>query len=238
VDSPILDSTTGRVFWFDGTDTTNNGEVVQTDTALNNAITLAGVGGQSAISPMFGGAFDNTYLTSSPGGVAGFMYFCGKDPTQSDAPALWRVGFNSSGVMNSVPDGGSGGYYTEADHGPCSPITEVYNTPTSTDWIFYSVSTYNYYCPGAYGCVQSLNLTTVGSWPNGYPTNDSIVSSGGTSGIIVDNVAVTSGGNYPQASSIYFSWLAPGAPDDDFATPCDSITSGGCFQKLTQNGLQ
>src|SRR5882762_6035396 len=68
------------------------------------------------------------------------------------------------------------------------------------------------------------------------------VSTGGTSGIIIDNVAVTTAGNFPQASSIYFSWLAPAGPSaiggGGSTFQCNSATTGGFFQKLTQAGLQ
>jgi hypothetical protein len=261
VDGPLVDITTGRVFWFNGQDTTHNGEIVQTDTALGNSVTLAGVGGTSAGSPMFAGDFDNNYLNSTANNVTGFLYFCGKDPTQVDAPAIWRVGFTSTGVMNAIPDGGSTGYRTLAYSGvisnppnvACSPVTEVFNTNTSTDWIFLSVANLNYPCNGQTGCVMSLNLTTLTSWPPGPGGNAnsnggtgmtafSDVSTGGTSGIIIDNVAVTTAGNFPQASSIYFSWLAPAGPSaiggGGSTFQCNSATTGGCFQKLTQAGLQ
>jgi hypothetical protein len=258
VDGPLVDSTSEHVFWFDGTDTVNNGEVVQTDTALGNVVTLAGVGGTSAGSPMFAGDFDKTYYNSSANSISGFLYFCGKDPTLADAPALWRVGFSSTGVMNATPDGGPTAYrtlvYSAMISNPpnvqCSPVTETYNTKTSTDWIFLSVANLNWPCNGQTGCVMSLDLTTLTTWPptgtegNGNTgiTAFSDVSTGGTSGIIIDNDALTTPGNFPQASSIYFSWLAPagtsliGGAGSTFQ--CDSATTGGCFQKLTQNGLQ
>lgn len=261
VDAPMVDGSTGHVFWFDGLDTTHNGEIVQTDTALGSAVTLAGVGGTGAGSPMFGGDFDNNYLNSPANAVTGYLYFCGKDPTQVDAPAIWRVGFSSTGVMKSTPDGGTSAYRTltynsQVSNPPnvqCSPVTEVYNSKTSTDWIFLSVANLNYPCNGQTACVMALNLTTLSSWPPGPGGNAgsnggtgmtafSDVSTGGTSGIIIDNVALTTAGNYPQASSIYFSWLgaagssAIGGGGNTFQ--CNSATTGGCFEKLTQNGLQ
>lgn len=257
VDGPLVDSTSERVFWFDGTDTVNNGEVVQTNTALGSVVTLAGVGGTSTGSAMFAGDFDNTYYNSLANSTSGFLYFCGKDPTLADAPALWRVGFSSTGVMNATADGGPTAYRTlvysaEISDPPnvqCSPVTEFYNTNTSTDWIFLSVANLNWPCNGQTGCVMSLDLTTTSWPPSGTEGNGdtgitafSDVSTGGTSGIIIDNNALTTVGNFPQASSIYFSWLAPAGPSliggAGSAFQCNSATSGGCFQKLTQNGLQ
>jgi hypothetical protein len=259
VDGPMVDSTSEHVFWFDGTDTVNHGEVVQTDTALDNGVTLAGVGGTtSAGSPMFDGDFDNTYYSSSANSISGFLYFCGKDPTIVDAPALWRVGFNSAGVMNATPDGGLIAYRTlvysaqimNPPNVQCSPVTEFYNTNTSTDWIFLSVANLNWPCNGQTACVMSLDLNGLTSWPpigtegngNTGMTAFSDVSTGGTSGIIIDNDALTTSGNFPQASSIYFSWLAPAGPSliggQGSTFQCNSATTGGCFQKLTQNGLQ
>jgi len=82
----LVDITTGRVFWFNGQDTTHNGEIVQTDTALGNSVTLAGVGGTSAGSPMFAGDFDNNYLNSTANNVTGFLYFWARIQRKSMLP--------------------------------------------------------------------------------------------------------------------------------------------------------
>jgi hypothetical protein len=61
------------------------------------------------------------------------------------------------------------------------------------------------------------------------PSAAFIAADGGTSGIIVDNVADVT--TYGQASSIYFT------PLGDIDTP-GNCTYVGCAVKVTQNGLQ
>ncbi|MGA8232694.1 MAG: hypothetical protein WB795_14550, partial [Candidatus Acidiferrales bacterium] len=120
----------------------------------------------------------------------------------------------------------------------------VYNTNTNTDLIFFSVEAdseaclvdlvYSSNAPGG-GCVMSFNITEDSTLSATDLFNQGFAAEypedGGTSGIIVDNIADVS--TFPQASSIYFTPL--GEPGTD---PLGNCTYIGCAVKLTQNGLQ
>ena len=241
VDAPLVDSSTGKVFAFDGTDG-GNGTVYQIDTALSNgSIVAASVGGTGGGSAMFAGAFDNAYLSSANG--TGHLFVCGKDPGQTDRPAIHRITI-TNGVMNNFSDGSL--TLVSGDQVECSSVTEVYNTSApSTDWIFFSVGgSANQTAAGCSatagitGCLMSLNLTTLGStWPplkvtQGYRLPTAPPNQGSTSEIIIDNVANTT--TFQQASSLYFSFLNNAVT----GSTCNGATGVGCAVKLTQSALQ
>ena len=223
IDAPMADPSTGKVFAFVGNDGGGHAVVVQSNTDLSGSVTIS-VGAAGA--PLHIGAFDNTYLTSSPGSISGSMYVCGKGSV--DRPTLRRIGFDSSGTINAnSPDslqtlqvGGTAGVQ-------CSPVTEIFNN--GTDFIFFSVqsggrSSNGFNCGGS-GCVMSAVVTS--GFPSGIAA--SLGEAGGTSGIIIDNV-----GNFGQDSSLYFSRLGQST-----LTSCGGSGSSlvGCAVKLTQSGL-
>ena len=216
-DSPIVDFVTGRVF----TETAAGGtaaQIIQSDTALGNVVRV-NVGQQDGTHPMHSGAFDNNYFNNVG---AGFYYVCGKSAGNTD-PTLYRIGFDSSGLMNSAPDAATLRLARAAAE--CSPITEIFNTGTSPqkDWLFVAVSTRCGNIPVLpNGCIMSYDIT------NGMPTVlfAAVLERNGTSGIIIDNVSPAA-----QASNIYFTDQGTGACGDGIAT-------GGCAVKLTQASLK
>jgi hypothetical protein len=171
---------------------------------------------------MFAGAFDHNFF-SSP--ATGFLYVCGYPTSAANStPVLYRIGFDSTGKMNSTHDSHSLAVATTSPATRCSPMTEIFNS--TKDWLFFSVPNgCNATGGGAGGCVMSFDITS--GFPiaatQGRPENS------GTSAIIVDNVSTQ-----PQASSIYFTTLG-NAPS--FAPCGDTTTGGGCAVKLTQSGL-
>ena len=225
-DSVIVDSSDSLVITqFANADTTNS-EVEQTNTSLGvfNSATLAGQVNLSHHT----GAFDNTYY-STP--ASGYYYVCGPDST-GKMTDLYRVGFtNTAGTIALGSTNGTPFQLTVTNKtANCSPMTEIYNTVTSTDWLFLSVDNQGVTptC-GAKSCVMSFILGS--SMVSG--VNASYAGSGsltGTSGIIVDNVANTT--TFPQASSIYF------APVSKVLSCGDGSTNTACGIKLTQSGLQ
>jgi hypothetical protein len=280
VDAPLVDSTLGKVYAFDGhtLDLGVYGAVFQFDTALSSGSELeTSFGANEAVtttgssSDMYAGTFDNNYFTSSSGD--GYLYVCGKWNARDDRPLLGQIpigsGLMNSGNNNQATVQVSTGVLLADGSDECSPVTEVFNSSTSTDWIFFSVGNQSDQaaagCIGpaplgssSPGCIMSLNLTTgcggiactSSSWPPasglvtaGVPTApgptytniNATANSAGTSGIIIDNVAAV--GTFPQAASIYFTWIGP-ASNGNPNTSCNSITTGGCAVKLTQNGLQ
>jgi hypothetical protein len=230
VDAPIVDGTNQTVFTFDGTASTGNAAVVQTDTALN-IFTTANVGAAGTLGiPIHAGDFDNAYFNSSYPTVTGNLYVCGKDSGGTDTPELYQIGIDSHAIMNSSPHG-SPLALASAGGDECSPPTEIYNTATSTDWLFFSVTNNaNQTGCASGGCIMSLNLTTLGSWPPSGVTAAK-PASGGTSAITIDNVANTT--TYPQASNIYFSYLSNAGAvtvnNADFLNPpCNPNSNSGC----------
>jgi hypothetical protein len=174
-----------------------------------------------------GGFFDNNYF-SNP--MSGFFYVCGPDST-GHMTDLYRVGFtNTSGTIALGAVNGTPLQITTTNNsGNCSPLTEIFNTATSTDWLFLSVDNHGVTSTcNNQSCVMSFVLGS--SMVTG--VNSSYVPSAnmnGTGGLIVDNVANTT--SFPQASSIYFMPIANNLT-------CGDGTSGtGCGIKLTQSGL-
>jgi len=249
VDAPIVDSSTQMVFVVNGTDTTNHGTILQASTDLTTSVVSFSIGGTGAGSALYSGAFDNTYFSSSPGAIAGHMYVCGKDKTKVDSPALYQLSFNTAGVVTGV--GTALTSLTGASGEACSPVTEFFNTGTSVDWIFFSIgnnantaavgnaipvaSPCQTGAASGAGCIMSVNLTVLGTFPPALVSNTAPLpanATGGSSGIVVDNV-----GTSPQTSNIYFSLggnsvgAGPGLPS------CNTTAGVGCAIKLTQSAF-
>ncbi len=91
-DAPIVDGVEGTVLAFSNNDSSkNSGAVFQTNTALTTlaSFSLGGTGAAALPSalPIYAGAFDNAYLTSTIPTLVGHMYVCGRDPGDTDKPA-------------------------------------------------------------------------------------------------------------------------------------------------------
>ncbi len=241
-DAAIVDSTNGTVFVFAAAANTPTdvSAVFQAPTTLaSNVQATIGLGAFNfttfQFNPVYSGAFDNNYFTAPE---TGFLYVCGNqlsvDGTTQNS-AIYRIGFNASGVMNNANDGNVLPISAPLDiFSPattaCSPGTEIFNPNTSTDLMFFSVQNNSNQanCSGSAtipggGCVISIDVTS------GFPgaVSNAAPEDGGTSGIVIDNTvpAVL----VPQAASLYFTRLGQSA------CPAGST---GCAVKLTQSGLQ
>jgi len=179
--------------------------------------------GKNTGQPAHAGTLDNAYFTS-PG--SGHFYICGTSVSGAD-PSLYSIGFTGSTMKNVT------------DHGPlalsstsnsCSPVTEFFNPNIGSggaDMIFVSVQNA---CSATVsgGCMRAFDITS------GFPASttgagvSTVAETGGTSGIVVDNVGNTT--TFSQASSLYFSNLSN--------TTCTGVAGGACAIKLTQSGLQ
>lgn len=156
------------------------------------------VGTNSATIPLYGGTFDNIYYTSANGQQpAGNLYVCGNT---GGNPTLYQIPITYS----------SGPHLGTAVTGPvlaesnvaCSPLTEFFNTTTSTDWLFGGVPSTS--CgggTGAGGCVTSFNITSgtapsIGPWTpsTAFATNSEVVDTSG-------NVEKCTGGGCGAAGS-------------------------------------
>ncbi len=211
-DPPTVDSTSQKVFVFSAIDPNGNNGVIQATTALGAAVDTAL--GSSAFNYIFSGAFDKNYYSGSYS--SGFLYACGTDPVTT----LYRIGFNSSGVMNSAVQSGS--VALSVDSPTCSPLTEILNG--TNDFLFFGLDGNGGIatnCGG--GCIMGLNLTGM-SWPPSLATFSSLAVPNGPSAIVVDNVGA--GG---QESSVYFG--------GSHGANCTSPSGSGCAVKATQSGL-
>ncbi len=224
VSGPIVDSTSGFVFAVNGTDTLNNGTILQADTALASAVQFS-IGGTGNSGNLYNGAFDQTYLNSSAGSVAGFMYVCGKDPANSSRPAIYQLSFTTAGVLNSV--GTPLIMNSTADSAVCSPITEINNTGASSaagDWIFFSIGNYAADAapiPTASNCRISVDAT------NG--------NQGCLIGINLTNAAnpaINPGGTWPPADAFF---IAQGINNNSNATALRGVIAGASSGLIVDN---
>jgi len=224
VDGPILDGTSGFVFAVNGTDTLNHGTILQANTDLTSAVqfSIGRSGLIAGLGALYGGAFDETYISSSAGSVAGFMYVCGRDPALiiSNRPAIYQLSFTPAGVLNSV--GTPLPMASTGNNGACSPITEINNTGSSSasgDWIFFSIGNRaadtapiptNSNCRlsvdptnGGKGCLIGINLTNAanpginpgGTWPPvaGFFTTPGANNNANATALLQNNAGSSSG---------------------------------------------
>jgi hypothetical protein len=257
VDAPYVDASTGRVLVFDGTETTKQGSVFQFDTALTaGSKVTVGIGGNGTtplanlpFDILHGGAFDDAYFSAGPG--SGHLYTCGKDPGFNNRPAIYQLSFTGpvpgpAGVLvtTGIPASLTNLTTTFSLIGDaCSPVTEIKNG--ATDRIFFSFATNANPpagggtatgCTAGQGCVASIIIG--GAWPPAataagiaapFILTGAQSGSGGTSGIVVDNVGV--GG---QESSIYYTYQT----NSTAAVTCNTTVGVGCAVKVTQSTLQ
>ncbi|MFL6301265.1 MAG: hypothetical protein ACJ71N_11745 [Terriglobales bacterium] len=203
VDGVILDSGNSKVFAFAGNDgvTGSSATVVQASTSLASTVRVGvgqgskGIGSAGVPVDIHMAAFDNNYFGATPS--TGFLYVCGTN-TANTKPALWRIGFNTAyPAMNSSASAGPL-QLLNANGVQCAPMTEFFNPNVDVnsgvagaqhDLLFTGLQT-------ATGSVLSFDIS--GAFPGA--SLASVSESGGTSGIVVDNVSTSA-----QASSVYFS---------------------------------
>jgi len=209
-DAPIVDPSTSKVYAFVAEDESSTGctgathcnavhQFTTTSSITGSAGNPAVVGTGTGASEFYAGAFDNTYYSGS--GTTGNLYVCGN--VGGTGATLYQIAMNA-GFTGTITAKATITSATEA----CSPITEVDNTD---DYLFLSVpangnltATGSNGCKGTGGagaCVYSFDLTTSTTVPV-----DGVSATGGTSGIIIDNIVNNTG-----ASQIYYETL--GATD-------------------------
>lgn len=205
LDAPVLDSTTQTV--FAEASNTLHSVLMQATTSLGSVVRVTmGAPGTD----LYNGTFDNAYFNSVS---SGHMYFCG-NAASAATPTLYRVGFNSSGTVNSTNDGNSLQLVATGNTGTnydCTPLTEVYNG--TTDYLFLGVRNGGF--PSAPNCAYSqcvLSFSLPTSPLGAFPTGALAGINPGTnpqyfmSGIIIDNISTT----FTGASQIYYSNLGSG----------------------------
>jgi hypothetical protein len=170
--------------------------------------------------PTWSPTFDNTYYTGTI--TSGHMWVCGGNSNDTSEAGLWYVPTSGTNGALGSPTFAATQIEDTTDHAVCSPMTEFYNTTTSTDYLFLGEGLVS-----SFGDLYGFTITDGAT-----PTNTEIGSSplstygsatGGTSAIVVDNVSASA-----QASSIYFATQLAGS----------GCTAGDyCAVKLTQSGL-
>jgi len=215
----VIDSSRKLVYAIANNPNGTHALVAQANTSLTSASLVTvniGTGTGNLIRQV---DFNNSYYTGAPY-TSCFMYVVGNDSGLFQGPALFDVAFsNSSFVLNTTTANGPLALTTGLTSGVnTSPLTEFYNSTTSKDYMFVSVTNACESTGITGGCIRSLNIT------NGFPTSGNVNSvvlaaSGGTGRASVDNYANTT--TYPGASSIYYTTL-----------------SGNTLVKATQAGLQ
>jgi len=255
IDAPVVDSSAGQVYVVVSDDTNASNSATSpcsgtpgAKTVCNGVIQLPtnftattdfaeSVMGVNTTNVLYAGAFDNQYETNGTGN----LYVNASNGSQE--PKLMEIPLTTSGFSTHACQSGTGSLpncsslqcainiddpMTSAAAAP-SPVTEVFNTSTNIDWIFTSVSANGTVtitpggntCTGA--CLYSYNVTTTLS--SGADAANGLASSGGSSGIIIDNTSSVSG-----ASQVYFSTLTNG-------TCGTSGGTGGCAVQASQAGL-
>ena len=217
-----ISSSSNNATSFGGVSVLNSAAIIQAqlNTTGPTFTAVSGVklgGGATGTSPveLHAPAFDNNYINNNISGTTGFVYACGTNAA-STAPTLYRVGFTAGSppTMNTAVNGQA--TISGITGLECSPLTEFANPNLATaDLLFLGIN-------GAGSLVERWNIS--GNMP--VSATNFANASGGSSGIIVDNVQLTT----QQGSSIYFSTLSNGS-----SSPCTGVK---CAVKLTQNLLQ
>jgi hypothetical protein len=167
VEGPTVNPTLGLVYVFASRDGTTNcsgsacAAVYQLSTSfMSGSVGLGAAVGNSVGStppnpnPLYGGDFDNNYLTSANG--TGNLYVCGN--TGGD-PTLYQIAINA-GVMGIVTPGP----VLASGTTPCSPVTDILNPNVSggaTEWFFASAESggTSTACAGG-GCIFNFKDTS------------------------------------------------------------------------------
>ena len=221
VEAPVVDSGSGTVFAFSSNGPgVPNSTVVQTTTTLSSSgiATIGPVGSQNVRA----GTFDNNYFNSPS---TGLLYMCGT--AAGNIPQLYGIQF--TGTLMNVGAAAKGPLALATGTASCSALTEVLNQSSNQDQLYLSVdSKCSATIPG--GCVKRFDIT--GGFPAG--SSNAAAETGGTTGMVVDNVSNGASGNVGQ-SNIYFVTKSP--------QTCPKYTggtnaTGNCAVKLTQNALQ
>ena len=235
VDGPLVDSAAQKVYVFVAEDNNNVNcdgghpcfaAVYQLATAFaaSNVGTEQTLGGISDNIALYSGAFDNIYYSSgNAASPSGNLYVCGLS-SGGNNPTLYRVPIagNVLGTPSSLAV--TGGSAT------CSPVTELYNSNSSTDWIFLSVTNQGNQTGCTNACVYNFNVTS-GTTPSSATAG--LAAANGTSGISIDNSSSTTG-----ASQVYYTTLGnQNCAGNGTFTGNSGNGSGGCAVQASQSGL-
>lgn len=218
VDPPIVDGVDGFVYAVSGSNGTN-AVLVQASTTLSSHTTMP-VGGAGVFN-IHEPAFSNAYYTS-PTATGALIYVAAYNNAGNEIE-LYGYCFNGSSVLANCPGVSPAGPETAVlNTAPGSqleyaPLTESYNSTTTTDWLFVSVLENR---------DPNIGLFNINSFPASATLAASIQEGSGASGMVIDNNSSSA-----QAASVYFGALSTTAT-------CGAGGTGGCAVKLTQAAFQ
>jgi len=179
---------------------------------------------------VYDGSFDQIYFAGS--GTTGNLWTCAaNDNTGTPRPKLMQNGmsaFVTSGDVISTATNTSLNPMTSAAGGSCSPVSEVFGSGgTTDDYIFLSVTANGNLAACAGACLYNFLVSANGTSTT-VPTvaTAGLAATGGSSGIVIDNISATAG-----ASQIYFSTLANQACGGNGTT---GSGTGGCAVQASQ----
>ncbi len=226
-DAPVVDGAAGMIYSFATLDIggTNTG-VFQLPINFTGTTTAveATVGTGNAGRTLFAGDFDQAYYDSETAGSGqtptGHLYVCGHT---SSTPQLYRINISADTMTAGA---GTLGPTLSTSTTSCSPITEI--DSGTNGFAFLSVSAEGgtgvpTHCTGGVGCLMSFDLSA--AFSTSLAPSAGIAESGGTSGIIIDNLSTGTG-----AAQVYFSQLTNKACNSGAAT-------SGCAIQASQAGL-
>jgi hypothetical protein len=226
-DAPLVDPTAARVYVVVADDYTGlgNAGLFQFTDPLSGGSQgteeTIGKANHGAGAGLYAGTFDNHYYTSStPSSPSGNLYVCGDpggDANLYDIP----ISGNTMGTASPLNTALSTASVQ------CSPVTEIYNGTTDLAFLSVPNDANGTQCSNGSGggCIMSFALPSTGSLSTTATSSANAAETGGTSGIIVDNISTQTG-----ASNVYFSTLSNGACATSGGT-------GGCAVQAAQNGL-
>lgn len=173
---------------------------------------------------LMSGMFDNNYFNSAnPASPSGKLYVVGNTGPANNT--LYQVSVTNNVMSTTAVTGPA--ISSNFTHGFFAAGLQVTESFTGTkDFIFASVLTFGgpAGCGAASlanGCVMGFDVTS-GTITPATVTTGATAEAGGTSGIVIDNVAATAG-----ASNIYYSPLAN-------QLCSTSATTGGCAIQISQ----
>jgi hypothetical protein len=238
-DAPLVDSNAEMVYAFAGADSHSSSST--NPCGAPHFSSCAGVfqlpatfhAGSSGTETTIGAGYefllsgmaDNAYFTSAnSASPTGHLYVVGN--TGAGNNTLYQVSITNN-VMSTTATAGPAisSNFTNGYFAAGLQLTEIFNG--TSDFIFASVITYG--TPSgcgtptlANGCVMVFNVTSGTISGTTAPTG-ATAEAGGTSGIVIDNVATTPSG----ASNIYYTPLS----NQSCST---SMTTGGCAIQISQ----
>jgi hypothetical protein len=188
-----------------------------------------GVGATGIV--IYDGSFDQIYYAGS--GTSGNLWTCAaNDNSGTPRPKLMQNVMSAFVPVGDVVAQAANiptlNPMTAAAGATCSPVTEIFGTGgTTDDYIFLSVSANGSLAACAGACLYNFLVSTDGtSTTVPAAATAGLAVTGGSSGIIMDNISTTSG-----ASQIYFSSLSNGTCAGNGAT---GGGTGGCAVQASQ----